>query len=68
MIADTFPKIEAYIKAKLILKIYKNIMISQDVLRNLHPMSIISTEKIFSKLVVGATLPKPTEVREEKVK
>lgn len=32
------------------------------------PISIITTEKIFSALVLAATLPKPTEVRLEVVK
>ena len=35
---------------------------------NLHPTSIIKTEQIFSLLVLGDTLPKPTDVSDEKVK
>ena len=34
----------------------------------LHPTSIMMTLKIFSMFVVGATFPKPTEVKDEKVK
>lgn len=35
---------------------------------NLQPQSITNIQKIFSVLVVGETLPKPTDVNDENVK
>lgn len=66
MIADTFPKMEAYIKAVIIERRGSG---DRLLLRPfLHPTSMMMTLNTFSMLVVGATFPKPTDVREEKVK
>lgn len=35
---------------------------------HVHPVSMTRMQNIFSVLVVGETLPKPTDVNEEKVK
>lgn len=37
-------------------------------LKDIHPISMTQMEKIFSELVLGETFPKPTLVRELKVK
>lgn len=68
MIADTLPKILAYMRAGrcgMRIGLGNNIGHS---LRDLHPTSITHTVNIFSVSVFGATLPNPTEVREVKVK
>lgn len=93
MIADTLPKILAYMSAALAkinvnmrksvrsvlgldhsLLLAKNFPINRGWLEfylkhlNLHPTNITQMVNIFSASVVGATLPKPTDVNDVNVK
>lgn len=73
MIADTLPKILAYMRANGERgrkgKAMQIISMCQPTIRpHLHPTNITQTVNIFSVSVLGATFPNPTEVNEVKVK
>lgn len=76
MMADTLPKMLAYIRAakdgRQKYFMLQELRIPTYVLESLplysQPMSITQMEKIFSGLVLGETFPKPTLVRLLKVK
>jgi hypothetical protein len=67
MIADTLPKILAYIRA---VEQEKNVECFLEASSGfyLHPTNITQIVNIFSASVLGATLPKPTDVSDVKVK
>jgi hypothetical protein len=68
MIAETLPKILAYIRAVDDQKRFEFRAIFLKLHLNLHPTNMTQIVKIFSASVFGATLPKPTDVNEVNVK
>jgi hypothetical protein len=68
MIAETLPKILAYIRAVKSDKKIQSCSSKKILVDNLHPTNMTQMVKIFSASVLGATFPKPTDVSDVKVK